>query len=354
MHRTAVHLRVAAFLAAGVLVAAGLSAQAIRLPDASPHAVVTQRIGMTDITVDYHRPGVKGRKVWGGIVPLGQVWRAGANDNTTISFSTDVQVEGQPLVAGTYGLHMLPTESKWTIIFSKNSTSWGSFSYDQKEDALRVDVTPGEAAFTESLAYEFSDLTDDGGVVSLKWEKLRVPFAIRVDTHAVTLENLRNQLRHTPGFTWQGFFQAAQYCLQENINLDEALGWVDRSIQAEERFANLQLKSQILEKKADAAGAKAAMEKALGKAQVFDLHTYARQLLGQGKTEEALKIFRQNAEKNPDSFVVHVGLARGLAAVGDFAAAEAEMRKAIELAPEAQKATYRGFAERLAKGENIN
>src|SRR5712692_2724975 len=123
----------------------GSQATELKIPRASQRGTVTQRIGLTDITITYHRPSVGGREIWGKTVPYGQVWRAGANENTTISFTDDVSVEGHALPAGTYGLHTLPTADQWTIIFSKNSTSWGSFSYDEKEDALRVTVKPHPA-----------------------------------------------------------------------------------------------------------------------------------------------------------------------------------------------------------------
>ena len=138
--------------------------------------MVTQRIGITDITINYHRPLIKGRKVWGGLVPYGQPWRAGANENTTISFSDPVTIEGQPLAAGTYGLHMIPTETDWTIAFSKTNTAWGSFTYDKAEDALRVTVKPAASDFHEALTYDFDDLGPDSTVVTLRWEKLAVPF----------------------------------------------------------------------------------------------------------------------------------------------------------------------------------
>src|SRR5438067_5240186 len=125
------------------------------LPRPSQHAVVTQRIGVTDITIKYHRPLVNDRKIWGGLVPYGQVWRAGANFNTMISFTDPVTIEGQPLAAGTYGLHMIPNADEWTIIFSKNSTSWGSFTYDQAEDALRVNVKPATGDMHNALTYDF-------------------------------------------------------------------------------------------------------------------------------------------------------------------------------------------------------
>src|SRR5215813_5065221 len=138
--------------AVAILSVAGLAQSLVLdIPYQSQGAQVTQRIGITDVTIRYHRPLVKDRKVWGGLVPYGQVWRAGANINTTIAFSDPVTVEGQPLAAGTYGLHMIPNADEWTVIFSKNSTSWGSFTYDQAEDALRVNVKPRATEMHEAL-----------------------------------------------------------------------------------------------------------------------------------------------------------------------------------------------------------
>src|SRR6267154_6120359 len=155
------------------------------LPRDSQHAKVIQRVGITDITINYHRPLVKGRKVWGGLVPYGQVWRAGANENTTIEFTDPVTIEGKPLPKGTYGLHMIPGESEWTVIFSKNSSSWGSFTYDQAEDALRGMVKPQTAEFHEALTYDFDDVSPDASVVTLRWEKVAVPFKVGVNTHEI-------------------------------------------------------------------------------------------------------------------------------------------------------------------------
>jgi len=144
----------------------GAQATELNLPTLSQRAVVTQRIGLTDITIVYHEPSVGGRELWGKIIPYGKVWRAGANENTTIAFADDVSVEGKPLPAGTYGLHMIPNEDHWTIIFSKNSTSWGSFSYDEKEDALRVDVKPQPAEFREALTYTFDDIKPESAAAT--------------------------------------------------------------------------------------------------------------------------------------------------------------------------------------------
>ncbi len=174
------------------------------LPEASQRAAVSQRIGITDITVSYHRPLVSGRKVWGGLVPYGQVWRAGANENTTIEFSTPVSVEGQPLPKGIYGLHMLPGADSWTVIFSKNSSSWGSFTYNQAEDALRVTVKPQPTEMHEALVYDFDHVKPASAVVRLEWEKVAVPFEVAVNETEVTLASLRDEMRGGKQYTWEG------------------------------------------------------------------------------------------------------------------------------------------------------
>ena len=149
------------------------------LPRQSQHALVTQRIGITDITINYHRPLANGRQIWGKLVPYGQVWRAGANENTTITFTDPVTIEGQTLDKGTYGLHMIPGENEWTVIFSKDSTAWGSFTYKQDEDALRVTVKPQAAEMHDALAYDFDDVKADSAVVTMRWDKVAVPFKVR-------------------------------------------------------------------------------------------------------------------------------------------------------------------------------
>src|SRR2546428_3986924 len=175
------------------------------LPRPSQHAVVTQRVGITDITLNYHRPLVNKRKVWGGLVPYGQVWRSGANENTTIEFTDPVTIEGKALPKGTYGLHMIPGENEWTVIFSKNFTSWGSFTYDQAEDALRVTVKPQTTDFNEALSYDFDEVGPDSSVVRLRWEKVAVPFKVGVNTHEIVAQNLHHQLRGLAQYTWEGW-----------------------------------------------------------------------------------------------------------------------------------------------------
>jgi len=351
-------LLVRALLVLEGLLLCGLFAQAqsfvLNLPRPSQHAVVTQRIGITDVTINYHRPLVNKRKVWGGLVPYGQVWRAGANENTIIEFTDPVTVEGQPLPQGAYGLHMIPGENEWTVIFSKNSTSWGSFTYNEAEDALRITVKPQATDFHEALTYDFDDVGPDSSVITLRWEKVAVPFKVGVGTHEIVEQNLHHQLRGLAQYSWQGWDDAATYLLQEKIDLDEALQYSDKSIQNEVRYDNLMTKSQVLDALNRKDEATTARNKALTMANAIQMHGYARQLQNAGKTSEAFAIFKENAKKNPDQWVVHVGLARMYSAQGDFGSASKEMTTAIAGAPDGQKQPLQAFAKRLEAKEDIN
>src|SRR5215468_5924696 len=250
----------------------------LNIPRVSQRGSVTQRVGLTDITIVYHRPAVGGREVWGKTVPYAKVWRAGANDNTTITFTDDVTVEGKPLAAGTYGLHTIPDKDQWTIIFSKNSTSWGSFSYDEKEDALRVTVKPHPAEMFEQLTYTFEDVKPDSAVATLRWEKLAVPFQVGVDVKAAVLRSIKNELRNVGGFTWAGYDEAAQWCLDNNYELEQALKWEDTSIQGEPRFENWETRSRILAAMGRKEDSDKAMATAMDKANALQLYVYARGL----------------------------------------------------------------------------
>ena len=220
----------------------------LALPQPSPAATVTQQVGLTDITISYHRPAVNKREVWGKLVPYDQVWRAGANENTTITFSSDVNVGGQKIAAGSYGLHMIPTQKDWTIILSRESHAWGSFFYDQKDDAARFTVTPRPSDFVERLAYTFDEPSDTGVTATLHWEKMAIPVAIQVDTPAVVAASLRTQLRGLQGFFWQPFAQAASYCANHNVNLEEAATWAERAVKLNENFTTLRAQALVARK----------------------------------------------------------------------------------------------------------
>src|ERR1700747_1196730 len=321
----------------------------LNLPDVSQAAEVKQRVALTDITVKYHRPLVNGRKIWGGLVPYGKVWRAGANENTTIEFSDPVSVEGKRLDKGTYGLHMIPNPDSWTIIFSKTNTGWGSYSYDQKDDALRVNVKPEPLDQSEeALEYQFENLKPDSTAVTLKWEKLGVPFTVSINDADQTLQNIRAQMKGAGQFAWQAPDQAAQFCLTKKTNLDEALRWADLSIQNEDRFENLSTKADILKALNRPDEEKNTWNKALEKAAAPQLYTYGRQLQNQKKGAEALEIFKEVAKRFPQTVYGYLAQARIKSAAGDFAGAATEATQAESAAPtDAQKQSIKALIDRL-------
>lgn len=224
-------------------------------PRESPSANVTQTVGVTEIGIKYHRPSAKGRKIWGCqttdivpkpgapygcLVPSGQVWRAGANDATTINFSTPVIIEGQPLPRGTYGLFMIPSETEWTIIFSKKPNQWGSFSYNKAEDALRVKVKPQTAEHQERLEYDFPDVSNDKAEISLRWEKMKVVFNVAVETAKMASAKAKTSFDPASGYF------AAEYYYQTKTNLDEALKWINAALAFSDSGSYFMLKAKIL------------------------------------------------------------------------------------------------------------
>jgi hypothetical protein len=325
------------------------------LPDVSQHAVNKQRVGLTDITINYHRPLVNGRKIWGGLVPMGEVWRAGANQNTTIEFSEPVSVEGKPLAKGIYGLHMIPTADSWTVIFSKMSSAWGSYTYKQDEDALRVTVKPRPTEMEEALEYEFEDLKSDSATVTMKWEKLAVPFKVTINDAEATMANIRNQMRGRAQYEWEAPNQAAQFCLNKKTNLDEALKWVDLSIQNEERFENLTTKADLLKAMNKPDDAKKSWDKALAKTTPVQLYSYGRRLQSEKKDAEAMDILKDVAKRYPDTVFGYLASARVKSAAGDFAGAAEDAKKAQTAAPsEQQKNNIKLLIDRLQAKQDIN
>ena len=342
-------------LSAIAVLALGASVRAdLLLPDVSQHAVTKQRIGLTDIKITYHRPLVNGRKIWGGLVPLGEVWRAGANENTTIEFSDAVTVEGQALPKGIYGLHMIPTADTWTVIFSKMATAWGSYTYSQTEDALRVTVKPRPNEMEEALEYEFEDLKADSATVTLKWEKIAVPFKVAVSDEA-TFGNIAGQMRGRAQYEWESCNQAANFCLTKKIHLDEALKWVNLSIQNEERFENLTTKADILKAMNKADEAKKTWDQAIAKTTPQQYYSYGRRLQSEKKDAEAMEVFKEVAKRYPESPFGHLSNARMKSAAGDFAGAAEDVKKAQAVAiSDQQKTALKALIDRLNAKQDIN
>lgn len=234
------------------------SAQQVDFPRPSPNASLSQMVGVTKIEMTYSRPGVKGRVIWGGLVPYGEVWRTGANENTTITFSTPVKVEGTALPAGTYGLQTIPTAGDWTLILSKDADQWGAFEYKQENDALRATVkTRPRAESEERMSFRVDDLSDTAATIVLAWEKLEVPLRVEVDTPALVLGKAKEAIR------WQTGYQAANWCIQSGACLDDAARWLDSSLALEKTFFNLRAKALLLSKRNDFKGAVATAEQAL-------------------------------------------------------------------------------------------
>lgn len=333
----------------------------ISLPTLSPRESIAHQIGFTDVTLVYHSPRVQGRTLMGQLIPYNSVWRCGANDNTTIEFSDDVKIEGQDLAAGIYGLHMIPSEDKWIIIFSTNSTSWGSFSYNEAEDALRVEVAMTKAPHQESLRYSFLNHQQNSTDVALNWGEVQVAFKVETDVHEVVLAKIRNDLRHLAGFNRQSWVTAASYCLNNNVNLEEGLTWVNNSINGNfgtpVGFNNYIIKSRILTQLERGEEAKEAEQLALENATVFQLHGYGRQLIGQNQPQRALEVFKLNAKKNPNTWPVNVGLARGYSANGDYKSALKHAKLALNNVPandNLNKGNLENVIKLLEEGKDIN
>jgi hypothetical protein len=338
-----------------VATSAASDAQSILdLPRASQHAQVTQRIGLTDVTINYSRPLVKGRKVFGGIVPFGEVWRAGANENTIIEFSDPVSIEGQPVPKGIYGLHMIPGENEWTVILSKNSSSWGSFSYDQKEDALRVKVKPQPGELHEALAYEFDAVTPESATATLRWDRVTVPFKIAVNQKGIVPPKIKAQLRGGSRYIWESWAEAAEQLRTDKTDLADALEYANESIRVEKRFDNLMIKANVLEamgRKNEAAPLRA---EALAMANALQINSYGRQLQIGGHQEEAFAVFRENAKRNPDHFIVPYEEARMACARGDYDTALKNMKIALAGADKQFQPFLQGLLKRLEAKDDIN
>jgi len=364
-------LLIICLMAAGML--QPVQAQLVTLASGgNKKAAVSERVGLTDITIHYDRPGVKGREgqIWGKLVPVGFTdfgfgsskaapWRAGANENTTIEFSTAVKIEGQPLEAGKYGFFIAYDPNECTVIFSKNSTSWGSFYYNDKEDVLRVKVKPTAAdKSVEWLKYEFSNQTENSATISMEWEKLVVAFKVEVDYVNEQIASYRRQLRTQTGFNWEPWDQAAQWSLQRNVNLDEALLWSDsatgQNFGGSQSFQAASTKAQILAKLNRGAEADVLMKKMLPFASVQEIHVYGRSLIAQKKPKEAFDIFKMNYDKNPAVFTTNVGMVRAYSAIGNYKKALELAQKALPQSDTVNKPNLERMIKLLQEGKDVN
>jgi tetratricopeptide (TPR) repeat protein len=337
-------------------------------------AVVAEQVGLTMVSLTYNRPAVKGRegKIWGQVVPVGFVdqgfgtgkltpWRAGANENTVIEFSDDVRVEGQSLPKGKYGMFIAYDPVESIVIFSKRSDAWGSFFYDDKEDALRVKVKPqGTGNNVENLKYEFINQTPSSAVIALLWEKLSIPFKVEVDFFKQQYEALLAESLNPRGFTSQGLNIAANWTLQNNYKLEKGLEWATLASAPNfpgdpTSFSALSTKASILLKLGKPDEAKAVIKKALPYGNPGQLLQLGRQLIVAKNTAAAMEVFQFSYDKNPNHFIALVGVARGYSAKGEYAKAAEFAAKALPLAPnEANRQGIQAMLDKLKAGNDIN
>ena len=351
-------------------------AQMMRLPETSTNyrCKTGRQLGATHIEINWNAPGVKGRegKIWGtdvawyGFIVLGfgsntaSPWRAGADECTNIFFSTDVTINGRPLAAGKYAFFIALYPDSCVLIFNKNINEWGSYFYKSEMDVLRV-TTYQQKDVKESkerLEYNFSNQTNNSVEVSLDWERWRIPFKVEVDVTATTLAYIRSQMSGAAGFDPPSLESAATWCLQNNVNTEEALNWinaaVDPNLGGANNFKNLSVKAGLLNKLNKKEEADKMMKAAFEKGTVTDLHNYGRQLLGEKKVTEALEIFEMNYKKFNGAWPTSAGLMRGYSAKGDLKKALEYANKAVADAPspEAKKIMV-AAVETLSKGKSL-
>jgi hypothetical protein len=335
----------------------------------NPRATITEEVGITDITVKYSRPDVGGRegKIWGSLVTYGfstnnfitnknnSPWRAGANENTIISFEHDVKIEGRPVKAGSYGLHFAVWPDSALLILSTQKDAWGSFYYDDKYDVLRVPVKPAMAdKSVEWLKYEFIEHKEKHCVIAMMWEKLVLPFKVEVDVDNIVVARLREQVTSQKGFNALNMAAAANYLLNKNIHLDEALAWSQRAAGLKS-YGTLRTLATAYEKLNRLKEADSVMTEALTMANVNQYVGYGRALIAQKRYDKAVEVFQANEKRFGDVFSVNNGLMYGYSAKGDYKKALAAAEKAQKQAPnDAAKKTVEGNIAKLKEGKDVN
>ena len=342
----------------------------------SPAALVQQTVGRATVSISYSRPSVisaegidRTGKIWGGLVPYDfdfrpamgggkpRPWRAGANENTIITFSHDALIAGKPIEAGTYGLHMAIHERGGaTVIFSKKSDAWGSFAYEQQDDALRVEVATETIQATHRLIYSFIAVDKTSTTVALDWEMKRIPFTITFDTHTMVLSDYRNALADTVGISWNDYYLAARYCATNQVNLEEAMQWIEKSLAMDKNYKNVSIQSVLLHLTGRTEEAIKVKDEALGLSttEANDFYSYGTELIAREKHREAMEIFQRLKERWPEHWLAAHGLARAYAAFGDYKKALEYERQALGKAPEPNRGFIEAAMKKLEEGKDFN
>jgi len=344
-----------------VVISIGTYAQPITTPRTpSPAASVSQKIGISTVTVSYSRPSVKGRVIWGELVPYGwnvqnfgnqksAPWRAGANENTVITFSHDAKVEGQTVPAGSYGLFFtINNDDTGVAILSKDYQSWGSFFYEADRDQMRTPIKLRTHEMTELLTYDFINMTKNSAELVLNWENKQFPVKIEFAVDDIVMANAANELKNTVGFNWMGYSSAANYALQNKLNLDQALTWADKSISMNENFTNSMVKAGILRAQNKISDAEKIETQALSIGSEAELNTYGYQMLNQNKFDDAIRVLEMNTKRFPESANAWDSLGEAYAIKGDKENAIKNFKKSISLNPsEATKANSMKYLKQL-------
>ena len=324
----------------------------------SPAAMITQTIGISTVTIKYSRPSVKGREVWGKLVPYGYnvqqfgagneaPWRAGANENTVITFSHDAMVQGKRIPAGSYGLFfVINQDNAGEVILSKDSRSWGSFWYDPKHDEMRAGIQLRSIPETELLTYDFINITKNSAELVLNWEKKQLPVKIEFAVDSIVMANAAEELKGPTGFGWQGYASAANYALQNNVNLEQGLVWIDQAVAQNKSFATLNTKSGILKQMGRTSEADSTVNAAIAISTENELNLYGYQLLNAGQQDKAIEIFILNTKRHPESPNVWDSLGEGYAVKGDKKNAISSFKKSLSMNP---PANVRANSEKFLK-----
>jgi tetratricopeptide (TPR) repeat protein len=305
----------------------------VKLPAASPKAKVHQQVGVTDIAISYHRPLVKGREIFGKLIPYDKVWRTGADENTIIKFSTDVTIDNKLIKAGTYGLHTIPNKNNWTIILNSETKAWGSYFYDKSKDVIRFNATPKNSDHQEAMSFSFKNIKTDGITVELNWAKTSVSFDVNMDSKHLVNENIKSQLNSLPWWGWTGLFNAAQYNLNNNVYLEDALNWVNRSVQNNRNYNNLVLKANILEKLGKTKEANGLRNQALTIGTVSELQRAAFSKFRTKDFKGGLEILKNVLKNSPNNYQSYTAMAWGHEQAKDNKSATKMYKKALKMAP---------------------
>ncbi|MBV1924636.1 MAG: DUF2911 domain-containing protein [Flavobacteriaceae bacterium] len=320
----------------------------LNIPQVSPNVEESQRIGVTDITIKYNSPALRDRDVWNNVNIIPQegtpyAWRAGANMNTTIEFSTDILIEGKQLKAGTYGFHIIPSNDIYTLLFAHNNNQWGSYYLDQEKDVtLKIIVQPETCSTSEQLDFEFLNRTENSVVVGLEWGEKRIPFKVEVDLNKTVIESFRSELRGINTYHWQAWNDAANWCLNHETNLDEALEWANRSIEggyygfaANKNVTNVGTKIKLLKKLGKENEMQAAITDAKNmKVDAREANELNIFFLRIGKYQDALDYANSSYKQYPESWSLLLN--RGIANyfLKNKKAGIKDVRKVIDVAPE--------------------